>query len=78
MIDLHGKMDLNMFSDRIYENFGKKMFNKIWPFVLKMKDEGRLNYRETVLEGIENSPKAFLKLFSGEYFGKILIKVNRF
>ena len=56
----------------------QKQFPEGIDFLLKMKDEGRLNYRETVVEGIENSPKAFLKLFSGENFGKLLIKVNRF
>ena len=54
----------------------QKQFPEGIDFLLKMKDEGRLNYRETVVEGIENAPKAFLKLFSGENFGKLLIKVN--
>ena len=37
--------------------------------------EGKLKYRETVVEGIENAPQAFLMLFSGENFGKLMIKV---
>jgi len=37
--------------------------------------EGRLKYRETVIEGIENAPNAFLMLFSGNNFGKLLVKV---
>jgi NADPH-dependent curcumin reductase CurA len=37
--------------------------------------QGRLKYRETVTEGIENAPKAFLGLFSGQNFGKQLVKV---
>ncbi len=37
--------------------------------------EGKLKYRETVIEGIENAPQAFLMLFSGENFGKLMIKV---
>lgn len=37
--------------------------------------EGRLKYRETIVEGIENAPEAFLMLFTGENFGKLLIKV---
>ena len=44
-------------------------------FLLKLKESGFLKYRETVVEGIENAPEAFLKLFSGENFGKLLIKV---
>ena len=37
--------------------------------------EGRLEYRETVVEGIENAPQAFRMLFTGDNFGKLLVKV---
>jgi NADPH-dependent curcumin reductase CurA len=36
---------------------------------------GQLHYRETVDEGIEAAPAAFLKLFSGENMGKMLVKL---
>jgi NADPH-dependent curcumin reductase CurA len=29
-----------------------------------------------VVEGIENAPKAFLSLFKGENFGKMLVKIG--
>jgi NADPH-dependent curcumin reductase CurA len=34
---------------------------------------GKVTWRETVEEGIENAPTAFLKLFSGENLGKMLV-----
>lgn len=37
---------------------------------------GRLTYREDVEEGIENAPKALLKLFRSENFGKQLVKLG--
>ncbi len=37
--------------------------------------EGKLKYRETIVEGIEHAPEAFLMLFRGDNFGKLLIKV---
>jgi NADPH:quinone reductase len=38
--------------------------------------DGRLRYRETVVEGIENAPKAFLGLLRGENIGKMLVRVG--
>lgn len=37
--------------------------------------EGRIKSRETIAEGLENAPKAFLGLFSGDNTGKMLVKV---
>jgi hypothetical protein len=44
--------------------------------VAPMIKDGRVKYQETVLEGIENAPKAFLGLFSGANAGKMLVKVG--
>ena len=38
--------------------------------------EGRLAYRETVIEGIENAPNAFVGLLRGENLGKMLVQVG--
>ena len=37
---------------------------------------GELKYRETVVEGIENMPQAFIGLLAGENVGKMLVKVG--
>jgi NADPH-dependent curcumin reductase CurA len=37
--------------------------------------EGKLKYREDIVEGIENAPAAILKLFDGRNFGKLLVRV---
>ncbi len=36
---------------------------------------GKLKSREDIVEGLENFPEALLKLFSGENFGKLVLKV---
>jgi len=38
--------------------------------------EGRLRHRETVVDGIDNAPRAFLGLLRGENIGKMLVKVG--
>jgi NADPH-dependent curcumin reductase CurA len=37
--------------------------------------EGKIKCEETVFEGLENAPKAFLALFKGEKLGKTLVKI---
>jgi len=38
--------------------------------------EGKLHTRETVVDGIENAPSAFLGLFRGENVGKMVVRIN--
>jgi NADPH-dependent curcumin reductase CurA len=38
--------------------------------------DGRIKYREDVVEGLENAPQAFIGLLQGKNFGKLLIKVS--
>jgi NADPH-dependent curcumin reductase CurA len=38
--------------------------------------EGRLNYRESVLEGLENAPRGLIALLKGQNFGKQLVKLG--
>jgi NADPH-dependent curcumin reductase CurA len=41
----------------------------------KWLQEGKLKYEETIIEGFENTPDAFLGLFKGTNLGKQLVKV---
>lgn len=57
----------------------------VWDFASQEQDflrdvsawirEGKLKYREDVVEGLENAPGAFLGLLRGKNFGKLLVKV---
>lgn len=38
--------------------------------------DGKIKYREDIIEGFENLPKAFIGLFAGENIGKRLVKVS--
>ena len=37
---------------------------------------GEMTWRQTVVEGLDRAPEAFLKLFSGENLGKMLVKLD--
>ena len=39
-------------------------------------NEGKLAYREEIIEGLEQTPQAFIGLFSGESFGRRLVHVG--
>jgi hypothetical protein len=38
--------------------------------------QGRIEYRETIVEGIENAPRAFIGMLQGQNTGKQLVKVS--
>ena len=37
---------------------------------------GRIKYKEDIVEGIENAPRAFIGLLRGENFGKLQVKLG--
>jgi NADPH-dependent curcumin reductase CurA len=57
----------------------------VWDFAAQAKDfyrdmgqwvcEGRIKYREDVVDGLENAPSAFIGLLKGKNFGKLLVRV---
>ena len=51
----------------------------VWPEALTelggLVAQGRLKYRETIAQGIESAPEAFLGLLKGRNFGKQLVKL---
>lgn len=53
---------------------------QFWPEALKQLAEwvaaGKLKYRESITEGLENAPRAFIGMLKGENFGKQLVKVS--
>jgi len=52
---------------------------EVWPEALaqlaQWVREGRIKYRESVTEGLESAPAAFVGLFKGENFGKQIVKI---
>ncbi|MBV8605378.1 MAG: NADP-dependent oxidoreductase [Pelomonas sp.] len=54
---------------------------QLWPRAIgelaALLGEGQLRYRESVADGLENAPEAFLGLLKGRNFGKQLVRVHR-
>ncbi len=52
--------------------------DRMLPFLHDMGQwikKGHIHWKETIVHGIENTPKAFLALFTGISFGKMLVKL---
>ena len=50
--------------------------NQFFNDMTKWVKEGKIKWKETIFEGLENAPKAFIALFNGENFGKTLVKIG--
>jgi NADPH-dependent curcumin reductase len=54
-------------------------FNQHYPAALKQMGEwvrtGKVKYKEDIVQGIENAPRAFIGLLNGENFGKLQVQL---
>lgn len=50
--------------------------NQFYTDMSKWVNEGKIKWKETIFEGLENAPKAFIALFNGENFGKTLVRIG--
>ncbi len=53
------------------------MLTEFHSSMTKLINEGKTKWKETIAEGLENAPRAFIGLFKGENFGKMIIKVGQ-
>jgi NADPH-dependent curcumin reductase len=74
--------DLSIFLARRFkvEGFIVSDHMKLWPQAISelaaLAAAGKLKWRETIREGIENTPQALVDLLRGDNFGKMLVKVS--
>ena len=59
----------------IVSNYSHR-FSEALTMLSQWLNEGKLKYTETVVEGFDKLPEAFLGLFSGKNLGKMMVKVE--
>jgi NADPH-dependent curcumin reductase len=62
----------------INSDFAEAHFGEFLGDVSRWIAEGRVRYREDIVEGLENAPKAFIGMLHGKNFGKALVHVAGF
>ena len=59
----------------IFDDYGSRypeFLDKMGPWV----EEGKIRYLEDVVDGLENASNAFIGMFEGENFGKLVVRVG--
>lgn len=59
----------------IVRNYSKR-YDEALDYLLKKFKEGRLKYTETIIDGFDKLPDAFLGLFKGVNHGKMLVRIE--
>ena len=39
--------------------------------------DGRIKFKEDIVDGLENAPQAFIGLLEGRNFGKLIVRVTK-
>jgi NADPH-dependent curcumin reductase CurA len=78
----HGNRNMHLFFDKSLkmEGFVLNAHRAVWPQARAeleaMVADGRMRYRETVAQGIETAPEAFIGMLQGRNVGKQLVKLT--
>jgi NADPH-dependent curcumin reductase CurA len=59
----------------IFDDYGHR-YGEFAQQMTQWVSEGKIHYREHLVEGLENAPEAFIGLLEGKNFGKLVIKTN--
>ncbi|WP_191603273.1 NADP-dependent oxidoreductase [Marinomonas algicola] len=59
----------------IFDDYGHR-YNEFAKDMSQWLSEGKIQYREQIINGLDKAPEAFMGLLEGKNFGKLAIKVN--
>ncbi|WP_372575107.1 NADP-dependent oxidoreductase [Ruegeria jejuensis] len=70
------RMKVKMQGFIIYDSFGPEVYQEFARDMTGWLEDGSVNYKEHVVDGLENAPEAFNQLLAGGNFGKMVVKVG--
>lgn len=59
----------------IFDDYGHR-YDEFAQDMMQWIKNGKIHYREQIVEGLENAPQAFIGMLEGQNFGKLVVKVN--
>lgn len=60
----------------IFDDYGHR-YDEFYQQMSAWLAEGRIKYREDIVDGLENAPEAFIGLLQGRNFGKRLVRITQ-
>jgi NADPH-dependent curcumin reductase len=60
----------------IFDDYGPR-YNEFFTQMSAWFKEGKIKFREDIVDGLENAPQAFIGLLEGNNFGKLIIRVAK-
>lgn len=60
----------------IFDDYADR-YNEFSQAMSQWLKEGKIHYREQMVEGLEQAPQAFIGMLEGKNFGKLVVKVNK-
>ena len=60
----------------IFDDYGHR-YGEFYSQMSTWLDEGKIIFREDIVDGLENAPQAFIGLLEGKNFGKLVIRVAK-
>lgn len=59
----------------IFDSFGPEVYKEFTRDMTTWLEEGRIHYKEQIVEGLENAPAALYDLLQGRSFGKVVVRI---
>jgi cephalosporin hydroxylase len=60
----------------VFDDYGHR-YNEFATDMTQWLSEGKVKYREQLIDGLESAPQAFIGLLEGKNFGKLVIQINQ-